>query len=138
VKDRKKKEMKQRDKLARDYDGLISEYQHRVEISSVVKKLDPREEEYILDSGCGTGRITYKLIESGCKVVTVDFSKESLKVCKQRCSTLSNPHLYLIRADVCNLPLKDCFFDKCVSSEVLEHIPSEKERYMHIDTITSS
>lgn len=123
VKDIKRKEISLRNNLAREYDAQISEHQHKVEITSVVKKLDPREGEYILDLGCGTGRITYKLIDAGCKVVGVDFSKESLKVCEERCNAAT-----LIRADVCNLPLKDCSFDKCVSSEVLEHIPSEEER----------
>lgn len=126
----KTKEMKQRDRLAREYNSLISDYQHHVEIISSIKKINPKEGEYILDLGCGTGRITYKLIEAGCRVVGVDFSKESLKLCEQHCNMLYNHknNLHLIRADVCNLPLKDHSFDKCVSSEVLEHIPSEEER----------
>ena len=116
------------------YDAQIYEYQHRVEIASAVKKLDPQEEEYILDLGCGTGRITYELLEAGCKIVGVDFSQESLKVCKQRCNNHEN-NVYLIRADVRNLPLKDCYFDKCFSSEALEHIPSEKERLRMLSEI---
>ena len=129
VKEIKVKEISLRDNLAEEYDAQISDYQHKVEINTVIKKSYPQKREYILDLGCGTGRITYKLIELGCKVVGVDFSKESLKVCEQRCSVLNNNNnLYLIRADVCNLPLKDYRFDKCVSAEVFEQIPTEKER----------
>lgn len=130
VKEIKIKEISLRSNLARMYDAQISDYQHNVEINTVVKKLDPQEGEYVLDSGCGTGRITYKLIEAVRRVVGVDFSKESLKVCEQRCNALYNykNNLYLIRADVCNLPLKDGYFDKYISAEVFEHIPSEKER----------
>ena len=130
VKEIKIKENILRDKFAKKYDSQISEYQHRVEITSAIKKLSLKEGECVLDLGCGTGRITYKLIEAGCKVVGVDFSKESLRVCEQRCNALYNHknNLYLIKADVCNLPLKNCYFDKCISSEVFEHLPSEKER----------
>ena len=136
VKEIKEKEMKQRDRLAREYDSLISDYQHKVEINTVLKKLDPKEGKYVLDLGCGTGRITYKLVKAGCKVVGVDFSTESLKVCEQRCSEFHNKNnLHLIRADVCNLPLKDCYFDKCVSAEVFEQIPSEKERLRMLSEI---
>ena len=127
VKDIKTKEISLRNNLAWKYDAQISEYQHRVEITSAIKKLDPKEGEYVLDSGCGTGRITYELVEAGCKVVAVDFSKESLKVCEKRCDDQKS-NLYLIIADVCNLPLKDGYFDKCISTEVFEQIPTEKER----------
>ena len=129
VKDIKSKEISLRNNLAIEYDAQISKYQHKVEINTVLKKLDPQEGEYVLDLGCGTGRITYKLIEAGCRVVGVDFSKKSLKVCEERCNMLHNKkNLYLIRADVCNLSLKDRYFDKCISSELFEQIPTEKER----------
>ena len=84
----------------------------------------------ILDIGSGTGRITYKLLESGCKIVGLDFSGESLRVCKSRCDELNHRRddFCLIRGDACNLPLKNDFFDKCISSEVLEHVPSKIER----------
>lgn len=118
-----------RDKEAKIYDDLISDYQHKVEIPTVVKKLNLQRGEFIFDAGSGTGRITFKLIEAGCKVVALDFSKESLGICKQRCDVLpDSKNLYLIKGDICNLPFKDCLFDKCVSSEVFEQIPLESER----------
>ena len=49
-----------------------------------------QKKRILLDLGCGTGRITYKLIEAGCKVVGVDFSNESLKVCEERGNALRN------------------------------------------------
>lgn len=129
VKNVKIKEIKVRDKGAEIYDSLISDYQHHIEISTVINKLNLQKGDYILDAGCGTGRITFKLIEAGCKVVALDFSKESLKICKQRCGILYNSkNLHLIKADICNLPLKGGLFDKCISSEVFEQLPTEKER----------
>ena len=124
------KEMILRDKEAEIYDKLISTYQHHVEIDSIIEKLNPKEGEIILDLGCGTGRIAHKLISAGCKVVGLDFSIKSLKVCRTRCSVGQSRRdkICLIRADACNLPFEDDSFDKCISSQVLQHIPSENER----------
>lgn len=109
----KMEEINLRDRLAHVYDEQISEYQHLVEVASAIKKLDPLPDEVILDIGCGTGRITYKLLEMGCKVAGLDFSGEPLRICKPRCGE-SNPckdDVYLIKGDACSLPLKDNFFD---------------------------
>ena len=126
----KMEEINLRDRLAHVYDEQISEYQHLVEVASTIKKLDPLPDDVILDIGCGTGRITYKLLEMDCKVVGLDFSGESLRICKSRCDAPNHrkDDICLIMADACSLPLKDNFFDKCISSEVLEHIPLEVER----------
>lgn len=133
----KMEEINLRDRLAHVYDEQISEYQHLVEVASTIKKLDPLPDEVILDIGCGTGRIAYKLLEMGCKVVGLDFSEESLRMCKSRCgeSNLCKDDVYLVRGDACRLPLKDNLFDKCISSEVLEHIPSEVERSKMIQEV---
>ena len=133
----KMEEINLRDQLAHVYDDQISEYQHFVEIASVIKKLDPLSDEIILDIGCGTGRIACKVLETRCVVVGLDFSSESLRICKSLCGELdpTGNNLHLIRGDACNLPLKDNFFDKCVSSEVLEHIPSEVERLKMIQEV---
>lgn len=126
----KMEEINLRDQLAHVYDEQISEYQHLVEVASAIKKLDPLPDEVILDIGCGTGRFACKLLEMDCNVVGLDFSGESLMICKSRYGEPNHckGDICLIRADACSLPLKDNFFDKCISSEVLEHIPSEVER----------
>lgn len=123
------KEQKLRDNWAPVYDRQISQYQHYLEINNAIKKIDPKPGDVILDVGCGTGRITSKILEKGCKVVAIDFSGESLKICKSRCNELNlQDNIYLIKSDACNLPLKANIFDKCFSSEVFEQIPSEEER----------
>lgn len=126
----KKNEIKLRDYYSKVYDSQISDYQHDIETNHIISKLNPSKNEVILDIGCGTGRITSKLIKKGSTVVAIDFSGESIDVCKSRFNTpleLST-NIHFIRADACNLPFKDNSFNKCLCSEVFEHIPSEKER----------
>ena len=76
------------DRVAHLYDRQYREEQN-LKIKSALRHLHLKESDIILDAGCGTGRITYRLVEAGCNVVGVDFSKESLKVCRQRCSALN-------------------------------------------------
>ena len=114
----KMEEINMRCRLAYVCDEQISEYQHLVEVASAIKRLDPPSDGVILDIGGGTGRIAYKLLGMGRKVVGLDFSGESLMMCKSRCGE-PNHHkdcIYLIRAGACSLPLKDNFFAKCVQS----------------------
>lgn len=47
--------------------------------ADVLKLLDPRAGERILDLGCGHGKLTQKLIEAGCDVVAVDASAEQVE-----------------------------------------------------------
>jgi ubiquinone/menaquinone biosynthesis C-methylase UbiE len=126
----KKNEIKLRDYYSKVYDSQISNYQHDIEINHITSELNPSKNEVILDIGCGTGRITSKLTKKGSTVVAIDFSGDSIKLCKARCN---NPfelstNVHFIRADACNLPFKDNSFDKCICSEVFEHIPSKGER----------
>jgi len=130
------KEMKLRDSKAKIYDSLIPEYQHYIEIATIIKKLDPKPGEIILDLGCGTGRIAYEIIKRGSKVIALDFSVESLKICKSRCEKLDHKYnIHIIRGDACNIPLKKNTFDKCISSQVLQHIPSKDERLKMIQEV---
>jgi 2-polyprenyl-3-methyl-5-hydroxy-6-metoxy-1,4-benzoquinol methylase len=45
---------------------------------AVIKVLAPRGGELILDAGCGSGLLTQRLVERGCKVWSVDFCEEML------------------------------------------------------------
>lgn len=124
----KKGEILYRDKEAPIYDTvIIPEYQQRVEISSCLERLNPRKNELILDAGCGTGRFVHEMIMKGARVIAIDYSKEPLKICKERCNDLSIKP-FIIRADICNLPLKSEIVDKVLSTGVFEHIPSYDDR----------
>ena len=50
----------------------------------VVKLLDPKPGERILDLGCGDGALTEKLVAVGCEVVGVDGSPEQIEAARKR------------------------------------------------------
>ncbi len=49
----------------------------------VVELLNPQKDEYILDLGCGDGRLTKQLQDLGCRVKGVDYSENLLQAAKK-------------------------------------------------------
>lgn len=127
-KEDKKNEILQRNKEASIYDSILTpKYFHRVEIDSCLDKLNPQKRELILDAGCGTGRFSQELTTKGCRVIAIDYSIESLKICKERCKNL-DPEPIIIKADISDLPLKPEIIDKIISIGVFQHIPTQRCR----------
>jgi ubiquinone/menaquinone biosynthesis C-methylase UbiE len=124
----KEREIKQRDIEAKVYENnFICEYQHKIERSVYLRELSPDEDELILDAGCGTGRFTEEIAKKGAKIIAIDYSLESLKICKTRCEKLK-VRPFLIRADLCDIPLKPKIVDKILFAVVFEHIPTKEDR----------
>ncbi|MCE9637342.1 MAG: class I SAM-dependent methyltransferase [Planctomycetes bacterium] len=68
----------------------------------------------VLDAGCGAGRHTLALAESGCVVVGLDLSAELLLKASARCAAQPNGPRW-VRGDVRALPFRDAAFDHVVS-----------------------
>jgi len=109
-----------RDKWASKYDFALGVYKNKMEKEAVMKRMGSFSGDLILDAGAGTGRISALLAQRGAKVVALDLSLSSLKICKKRAA------LQVILADLGALPFKPLVFDKVVCCEVLEHVSREK------------
>lgn len=72
----------------------------------------------ILEVGCGPGRGTLFMVESGFNVTAVDISRGSLILAKRRA-----PEAKYVEASNLELPFKDCEFDAVVSDGVIHHTP---------------
>lgn len=73
-----------------------------------------------LDAGCGIGKMTPAL-QAMSRVVGLDFSWEGLL----KFQFPKSPTVDLIQGDVSRMPFRDALFDLSISSQVLEHLPSE-------------
>jgi len=77
-----------------------------------------------LDLGCGTGRQSLRIAESGSAVVGADISEEMLRVAAATASDRGlTGRLDLVVADAERLPLRDGVFDACISIGTLHHVP---------------
>ncbi len=74
----------------------------------------------VLDLGCGTGRHTAWLAESGARVTAVDFSEKMLEQARRK---VPGANVRFVVHDLHDpLPLEDASFDAMVSGLVLEHL----------------
>jgi len=93
-------------------------------MDEVIKELNIKEGDLILDAGSGTGNLAVKLKGLGAKVIGLDTEEEAINIHKNKDSRaevflhdLSNP-----------LPFNDNYFDKIVSVNTLYLLPREERR----------
>jgi len=106
--------------LASDYQKLLWSIEYLNLLALVKKTLSPFNKQWILDAGCGDGRLCYELKKENCKIVGVDFSEKAISFARA-----FNPEVRFFVQDIeqLNIPMK---FDVVVLMEALEHfIPSK-------------
>jgi len=92
-----------------------------------------KDGERVLDIGCGEGRHSWQACkESDCFVCALDIQEVNLKKAHHVLWLLdeqqeSKGKWVLVRGDIISLPFEDASFDRIVCSEVLEHIPDDKQ-----------
>lgn len=124
----KKKTREQRDLEAGRYDLSFSSYANAVEMPTTIRRLGLSDRDITLDVGAGTGRFTLELAQRCRRVVAVDFSFNSLKVCREKCRQSVPAKVHFVVADISMLPFRDEIFDKAGSSQVLQDLPTSEQR----------
>lgn len=116
---------------ARDYSDLVSritrneaDMSYRRRVQTVFDWLSPRDDDTILDGGCGRG-FYLRFLRYACaaRLVGVELERPYLHVAQQ--ALTDEPHLTLVNANLYCLPFPDGHFDKAILSEVLEHVDDD-------------
>jgi len=84
------------------------------------------EGELVLEVGCGAGRFTEVLLDSGAHVVAVDAST-AVDACRQTCG--DHPNLSIVQADLHALPFRAGSFDRVFCYGVLQHTPDPERAF---------
>lgn len=87
-----------------------------------------KDNEKVLDLGCGNGRLYDLFQEINVDYYGVDFSEKMIKIAKSR-----YPQANFQVAEAFHLPFPNNFFDKIFSIAVFHHIPSEKFRLQFLE-----
>ncbi len=137
--DAQKSEIAARDAQVGDYDAMtFLNYFGKVEIPLTLQALRPAPTDYLLEAGCGTGRMTRVLSPTVRELVAIDFSFESLRVNRRKLLAAGIANVHLVQADLCRLPFAPCVFDRIVSCQVLEHVPGPDARAAAVSSLSAA
>jgi trans-aconitate methyltransferase len=77
----------------------------------VLKRVSLRGDETVLDAGCGTGRLTLKLLEQlpDGRVIAADISQNMLRAASLYLAPRFSERAQFVRADLAALPFKEAF-----------------------------
>jgi ubiquinone/menaquinone biosynthesis C-methylase UbiE len=129
-------EIQARDEQVVEYDKMIQlALMGIAEIPITFSFLRPRPSSFVLEAGCGTGRMTRQLSKVTGKVVAADFSFESLRVNRGKLLEAGRTNVNLVQADLCHLPFKDDTFNRVLSCQVLEHTPNSDASQLAVDNM---
>jgi len=135
--ERKRSEMRARDDQAEDYDRMwYLNLFGLVEVPATLAMMSLAPQHTLLEAGCGTGRMSREFAARCERLVCVDFSWESLRRCSAKLADAGITNVDLVQADITHLPLRGSLFDRVVSCQVLEHVPTAESRQAAVAELT--
>ncbi len=112
------------DSVAKSYDrtnDLLSFGQDRIWRKKVLKVVDPKPRQVVLDLAAGTGSSSIVFLKPGVRVIASDFSNGMLEVGRQR-----HPELEFVFADAMKLPFENNSMDAVTISFGLRNVEKPK------------
>ena len=103
-----------------------------------------RDGDWLLDAGCGNGRHSWVASKRNHSTIiafdtdweSLEKNKYTLALLKQKGEVNSNSHL--LQADITSLPFKNGAFNRIICSEVLEHIPQDRQAVRELIRVLDS
>lgn len=103
----------------------------------IVEELDIKENDEIIDVGCGDGYFLYLLSNLPVKLNLAGFDNDKL-VLGNAGKNLNTKKIKLILGDVTNMPFKANSFEKAIMTEVLEHVLDDRKALAELYRILKS
>ena len=100
-------------------------YEQRRIHSTIFNFLNVKENDLVLEIGCGKGDLTEKLSKKYKRVVAFDISSVGVKKAKKRVDVICSCEFLI--CDTTKLPFSSHQFNVVILSEVLEHIIDQKK-----------
>ncbi|NIA29398.1 MAG: methyltransferase domain-containing protein [Actinobacteria bacterium] len=109
-------EKQQIEEVYSNSDRIIKQIQQTVDVKGML----------IMEVGAGSGRDSFKLIDAGAQVITLDYAESSLGVIKKLAQKYG-VSIFLIRGDAFHLPFKDNVLDVVFHQGLLEHFENPQD-----------
>lgn len=94
-------------------------------VERAAREMAPRPGELVLDAGCGTGLTLRRYWRPGVRVVALDLSLSSLRVCQR---TGPTDGMTFVRGDLTRLPFADGTFDRVCCANAIQQLPGDLRR----------
>jgi ubiquinone/menaquinone biosynthesis C-methylase UbiE len=130
--DQKRRVMRRYDASSRTYDALYGDEQD-AKFDRALKGLTVSPGSVILDAGCGSGLLFNRVVSEAKMVVGFDISRSLLLSAKGKAK--EHKTVYLVRADVDNMPFSDGVFSLVFAFTVLQNLPKPLETMQAISKV---
>jgi len=117
---------------ADSYDELYGEEQAR-KFRVTTQLIQPTEEDFVLDAGCGTALLMEFLLKVGCYLVGVDFARSMVKKAK---SKIRSRKVDFVIADVDALPFAPSSFTKTLAITLVQNLFDPVATISELDRVT--
>lgn len=117
----KRRHMRYYSRFAPRYNMRYAEEQN-CKIKAAVERLKLREQNSVLDVGCGTGLLISKIHHRVREIIGLDVSKGMLKETENSARKSSNVHLVLADADY--IPIRNDCFNMIFAVTLLQNMPN--------------
>lgn len=105
------------------YETKLGAFVDEVETGLVLGKFKLKPGMRVLDSGCGTGNFSIKLLKLGCRVTGIDISEGMLEKARKKALKLKQDgSLEFKYMDVCSMDYPDNYFDAAISIAQFEFL----------------
>lgn len=104
-------------------------------VLEIVKNLDLKENDKVLDCGCGEGFYLMVLNSLFPKLKITGYDNDAKMLSKAGKWLKGKKNIQIINGDICKIPFKNKTFDKIILSEVLEHLNDDYSALLEVKRI---
>jgi len=130
---KKRDVMRNYDHLAGIYDAQYSEEQNE-KMKAALRSVDVKDDDYVLDLGCGTGLLFEHVGNRAKLLVGLDVSTKILNGAKKRAKRF--PNVAVLRADADLTPFPNEIFDAIFAITLLQNMPNPLSTLQEIKRIS--
>jgi len=101
------------------------DYESELVYSLLVREFNRYTDQLCLEGGCGTGRISFKLAQSGAHAILLDTSKTAVEFSKK---SQKETNSYFVVGSIFRLPFRSSSLDFVWNAGVLEHFQFKEQQ----------